>query len=116
MPKKATREPPSTGPPSDARETSTCTNTSHSLTKDDIPTIVKAVIRVLPNTMLSQEHTPTGPLSPSEPQHENSSTGAQVLTDIQGRDHLPPPGESFLLLLLIIIIQHLTCTYMHYEG
>ena len=88
-------EPPSTIPPSDARETSTNTGHSDSLTKDDIPTIVDAVIRALPNTALSQERTPTGPSSPSEPQQENSSTGAQALTDTQERDHLPPPGENF---------------------
>ena len=90
--KRSQREPPSTAPLSDAHETSK--NSSHSLTKDDIPTIVEAVIRALPNTSLSQERTPTGPSSPLG--HENSSTGgAQALTDTQERDHLPPPGDNF---------------------
>ena len=91
--KRSRRVPPSTVLQLVACETST--NTSHSLTKDDVPTIIDTVISALPNTALSQECTPTGSLYPSKPQHEDSSTGAQALTDTQGRDHLPPAGENF---------------------
>ena len=90
------REPPSTTPLSDACKI--FTNSSHSLTKDDIPVMVDVAIRALPNTSVSQENTPTG-LS-SELQHEDSSTEAQAPIDTQQRDHLPPPGEDFNCLWL----------------
>ena len=61
--------------------------------KDDIPMMVDMVIKTLPNNSVSQEYTPTGPLS--ELQHDDSLTEAQAPINTQGRDHLPPPGEDF---------------------
>ena len=54
--KRPQRESASITLPSDAHETSTAS--SHSLTKDDIPTIIDAVIRALPNTSMSKECSP----------------------------------------------------------